>query len=414
MKDTQLFTLALGLEGTPWFVREITFDAEQRRLDLHLDFIPGTRFTHPISGQPAPVHDTVQKHWRHMNFFQFECYLQARVPRVQDPEHGVRLIPVPWARPDSGFSLLMEALMVLLGRTAMAVCEVARLVGEYAQRLWPVLHHYAESAHDRLDLSEVTTIGVDEVSFRSGQDYLTVVSTPKTDTQPARVVFVDEGHDAAILAVALDWLRRHGCQPPKLSHAVIDLSPAYHKGLREHLPGVEVVFDWFHVMKLAGEAVDLVRRRETQNVHGLLTGTRYLWLKRTENLTPGQAARRTKLLRSGLATVRAWLRLEALRTLAQEPDPQAAEAALKWWCTWTLRSRIPELKRLVGTIRGHWAGIVAYFRTRITNATAEALNGIIQTVKRKARGFRTLRCFRTMIYLVAGHLDLRLPRALPI
>ena len=137
MKDTQIFSLALGLDGTPWFVKEVRLDREARRLDLHLDFKAGTRFNHPITSQPSPVHDTVQKNWRHMNFFQFECHLHARVPRVSDPEQGVRLIPVPWARSDSGFTLLMEALIVLLSRTAMAVDEVGRFMGEYSQRLWP-------------------------------------------------------------------------------------------------------------------------------------------------------------------------------------------------------------------------------------------------------------------------------------
>ncbi|MBX3733141.1 MAG: transposase family protein [Verrucomicrobiae bacterium] len=129
MQDTQLFSLALGLDGTRWFVKEVRLDPRARRLDLELDFKLGTRFLHPITSQPSPVHDTARKSWRHMNFFQFECHLHARVPRVSDPE-GVGLIPVPWARPDSGFTLLMEALMVLLSRTAMAVNEVARLVGE--------------------------------------------------------------------------------------------------------------------------------------------------------------------------------------------------------------------------------------------------------------------------------------------
>jgi len=192
-----------------------------------------------------------------------------------------------------------------------------------------------------------------------------------------------------------------------------DLSPAYRRGLTEHLPNVQIVFDWFHVIKLAGEAVDQIRRREVQRAAELLSGTRYLWLKRTENLTPGQEQRRHQLLNSGLATVRAWQRLEALRPLAQEPDPGQAEAALRWCCTWALRSRLPELKRLVSTLRAHWEGILAYFRTRITNATAENLNGLFQTIKRKARGFRTLRWLRTMIYLVAGHLDLHITRAFP-
>jgi len=413
MQDTEIFSLALGLDGTPWFVKEVRLDREARRRDLPLDFKPGTRFLHPISSEPSPVHDTVQKCWRHLNFFQFECHLHARVPRVSDPEQGVRLITVPWARPDRGFTLLMEALRVVLARTAMAVNEVARLIGQYSQRLWRVLHHYVDQARERWDLSPVTTGGVDEVSRRGGQNYLTVLSTPKTDTQPARIVWVGEGRDATVLAEGIQWLERHGLQAPPLTYALADLSPAYRKGLTENQPNVQVIFDGFHLIKLAGEAVDQVRRREVQHAGALLTGTRYLWLKRTQNLTPGQEQRRHQRLTSGLQTLRAWQRLEVLRRLAQESDPQQAEIALHWGCTGALRSRIPELKRLVRSIRSHWAGIVAYFRTRITNAIAETLNGIFQTIKRKARGFRTLRCLRTMTCLVAGPLDVQIARAFP-
>lgn len=110
MKDRELFQAALGLQE-PWRVDRIEFDAEAERLDIDLNFPRGARFACPEADHmDCPVHDTEDKSWRHLDFFQHQAYLHARVPRVRCPEHGVRMVVVPWARPGSGFTLLFEAL----------------------------------------------------------------------------------------------------------------------------------------------------------------------------------------------------------------------------------------------------------------------------------------------------------------
>src|SRR5688572_19061152 len=112
MQQAELFKLALGL-GEPWEVTGIDFDEDGGRLDLYIDFPRGSRFACPESATPeCPVHDTEDKEWRHLDFFQHEAYLHARVPRVECKHHGVRLVGVPWARPGSGFTLLFEALLL--------------------------------------------------------------------------------------------------------------------------------------------------------------------------------------------------------------------------------------------------------------------------------------------------------------
>jgi hypothetical protein len=110
-----LFTAALQLEAG-WKVRECRFEGEPRRLLLKLDFEEGKRFGCPECGKLCPTHDTNIKRWRDLNFFQYECLLEARVPRSSCPEHGVLSVAVPWAREGSGFALLFEALAMLLCR----------------------------------------------------------------------------------------------------------------------------------------------------------------------------------------------------------------------------------------------------------------------------------------------------------
>jgi len=144
MRDTDLFGLALGIEP-PWAVAKSDFDAEAKRLDIYLDFGKGSRFACPQCGIACPAYDSEEKTWRHLNFFQHEAYLHARVPRVTCSRCGIKRVSVPWARPDSGFTLLFEALVMAMVQ-AMPVAVVARLVGEWDTRLWRVIHHYVEKA----------------------------------------------------------------------------------------------------------------------------------------------------------------------------------------------------------------------------------------------------------------------------
>jgi transposase len=140
MRDTDLLQVALGLLP-PWMVAGITFDAAAKRLDIHLDFPRGSRFACPDCGSAdCPAYDTEEMTWRHLNFFQHEAYLHARVPRVRCPGCGVKRVSVPWARDGSGFTLLFEALAMTM-MASMPVAAVGRLVGEHDTRLWRVLHH---------------------------------------------------------------------------------------------------------------------------------------------------------------------------------------------------------------------------------------------------------------------------------
>ena len=123
MESTQLFEMALGLSGG-WKVVSSEFKGEPKKLEIYLDFAVGSRFACPECGEKCAVHDTVEKRWRHLNFFQYECELVARVPRVKCVKDGVRQVEVPWARAGSGFTLMFEAAVMVLARE-MPVAKVA-------------------------------------------------------------------------------------------------------------------------------------------------------------------------------------------------------------------------------------------------------------------------------------------------
>jgi transposase len=179
--------------------------ANRRRLLLKLDFEEGKRFGCPQCGKLCPIHDTSTKRWRHLNFFHYECLLEARVPRSNCPEHGVLNVAVPWAREGSGFTLLFEALALLLCRE-MPMAAVADTLGEHDTRLWRVAAHYVEAAHAQNSWGQVRTISVDETSARRGHRYVSNV----LDAQTHELLLMVEGRSAQALEAFAQALVAHG------------------------------------------------------------------------------------------------------------------------------------------------------------------------------------------------------------
>jgi len=148
MRDTELFQLALGLTS-PWLMVSCEFDLDKRRLDVEIDFPRGSLFACPSCGREGcSAYDTE----RHLNFFQHEAYLAARVPRVNCGDCGVKTVEVPWARLGSGFTLLFEALIMMMAK-AMPVNSIADIVKEHDTRLWRVLNHYVHESRQGADFS---------------------------------------------------------------------------------------------------------------------------------------------------------------------------------------------------------------------------------------------------------------------
>ncbi len=402
MHNLDLFQRALGLEE-PWEVVDEKFDVGRRRLDLRIDFPRGARFACPECGAAGcKVHDTESHTWRHLNFFQYEAYLTVRVPRVICAEHGVKQVQVPWARERCDFTLLFEAYVMALVKE-MPVKAIGKLVGEHDTKLWRVVHHYVDLAVEAQDLSGTERAGIDDTSFRRGQDYVTVFAD--LDSSERRAVFVTEGRDHETVEQFADFLTAHGGAPENITEVSQDMSAAYLKGVREHLPKAQVTFDRFHVKQKLGEAIDEVRRADAKQHKELLKNTRYLWLKRPENLSEKQLDWLDELLLQPLATVRAYEQALRFDDFYELEDPAAAEEYLRRWVSEAKASGLEPLAHFAETLEAHWPGVIRWHHTRVSNGLLEGLNSLIQAAKRRARGYRSARNYKTMIYLVAGKLN---------
>lgn len=401
-----LFAQALGLQA-PWFIRSVDFDAEKKRLDIHVDFQRGARF-HVSDAEAGvdgnyPAYDTVEKTWRHLNFFEHECYLHAFVPRADTPV-GKRLISPPWAGRVSGFTLLFEALLVQLA-THMPVHAVSRMTNVSDYKLWLLLERYVNAAREHLDCSDVTDIGVDETSLKRGHNYMTLV----VDLKRKRTLYVTPGRDASTIERFCADLRDHKGSAEAIRHVSADMSVAFAKGVSEHLPMADLTFDRFHVLKLVNEAVDAVRRMEVKETP-ILKKKRYLFLKNRQNLSEDQQneLEALELPSLKLKTVRALHLRESFQDIYEAETPSEFETLLKKWYRWATHARLGPFRKLASTIKKHWDGIVRYKQTEITNGILEGFNSIVQAAKRKARGYRLPKTFAIMAYLLTGKLDFSL------
>jgi len=399
MSTKGLFEMALHIVA-PWFISKVEFNVEETRLDIHVDFKAGSKFSVSSSeNETHKVYDTKEKTWRHLNFFEHECYLHCRVPRVKTSD-GIKQVSPPWAGLSTGFTLLFEALLVQMC-LAMPVNAVSRLTKCDDNKIWRLLDKYVEQARAKNDYSGLTALGMDETSRRKGHSYITLF----VDLFEKRTLYIAEGKDHKTVKEFSQDLTEHNGKAEKIIDVSCDMSPAFIKGVSEVFPAARITFDKFHVMKLINKAVDAVRREEAQT-QPCLKNTRYLWLKNETNLTVSQKERlkEIELSKLNLKTFRALRIREAFQEIYHANTESEFETLLNKWYFWATHSRLEPIKKVAKTIKRHWEGILAWKSSLVNNGVLEGLNSVIQAAKGKARGYKTMKNLKIIAYLLTGKL----------
>lgn len=405
-----LFTSALGLQP-PWVVEDVKLEVARKRIDFEVS-CKGVLLSCPACGAASQrVHDRLRRSWRHLDFFQYEAWLHADVPRVACAGCGkTTQLAVPWARAGSGFTAAFEALALALCRQ-LPVRQAAELLRCRDKQLWRRIKFYVEQARALERFEGVEIVGIDETSLRRGQDYVTVVH----DLDEKRLLFATEGREHhTVLDFAAD-LAAHGGDPAAVRHVCIDMSAAYAKGVSLALPNAQISYDRFHMIALAIEAMDQVRREEInaepEQVAAALSGAdprtrrNLLWgmRKNPARWNAAQTDAMYWLQRSTLKSARAWrLRMGLRQVYARARQHNcAAQAAedLARWLSWARRCRLEPFKKLATTIKDKFNAVVRGMLDHRSNAFVESMNGLMQQAKRAARGYRTSRNFIAVAYL---------------
>jgi len=413
MTPEKMFHELLGL-GLNWEVVESRFEPESGT--VFLEMRETARLWEsvrcPQEGGMAFCYDhTEVLTWRHLNIFQHRCEITCRLPRGKCRQcgHVFRVRP-PWEGLSTHFTKEFEAFVLLLMRE-MPMRKVGELVGETDTRLWRMLFRQVDAAYREADFSQVCCVGVDEMSVRKGHEYISVFA----DLVARRVLFATEGKDKETWARFLEAFEKHNGHRHAITQASMDMSKAYQAGVAENCHNAQVVFDKFHVIKNANEAVDKVRRAEIRvgghEVWAALRESQWIWRKNPENLSEKEQKRLHKLKDKNLGTAKAYQMRLVLQDIYRSATAAIARHRFKIWCRWVRWATrfyqfelLAPMVKLAQMVENHLAGILAHWKWGITNAFMEGLNSVFSATKRKARGYRSTVHLVTMLYFVAGKL----------
>jgi transposase len=388
----ELFAMGLGLSD-PWIVTASSI--ENGELHIKVDFNRGSRF------DGRAVHDSVERSWRHLNFWQYPTYIHARVPRVMGPDGKVSQVEVPWARPGSGFTALFEALAITMCRH-MPVSRVGKELEMDDMSLWRLLERAVKDARQSSDFSTVKRVGVDETACRRGHNYITQF----VDLDRTRVLFVCQGKGAETLKLFKADLVLHGGKAENIRTFSSDMSPAFLSGISEHFPKAEVVLDKFHLVKMLSEAVDETRRSESaQQRQG--KGMRFLWLKNPNKLKAEQRQLLDELRVSPAfaQTAEAYRLRLAFQELFLQPKNNA-DHYLATWLDAAYDCGVRAIEDVAETFFKMRDKILSWFDNRVSNGILEGLNSVLQSAKNRARGYANPNHMILMSYLLHGKLNL--------
>ena len=406
MRVTTAFNRLLRLSGAA--VIDVSFSGEGVIVTVRLR--RGRRVCSRCgqTGRHLHVHDRRLKRWRHLDLGSTRCFVECELRRVWCPDCGAQFEAVGWARPGSRYTRDFEDVTAWLAQQ-MAKTPIAGLLRVAWDTVGRIVERVVAEHLDERRLDGLVAIGVDEISYRRGQRYLTSV----VDHKAGAIVWCAPGRNAQTLQAFFELL---GERSRTIRAVSIDMSGGYEKAIHEHAPAAEVCFDPFHVVRLAQRAANQVRRDEW-NAHERshtktgkwIKGTRWSLLKSPEKQTPGKLALLGEVQQANKPMFRAFLLKEELRLLYQLEDRSLAPAHLDAWLAWASRSRLEAFIKLARTIRRHRAGILAAIRLGLSNGRLEGLNSRIRLISHRSFGFHSPDPLIALVYLCCARITIHLP-----
>jgi len=410
----ETFHQLLGL-GESWRVVRTEYEAEKHTFVICVEETAKLWEEEAAKcGQRVTCYDHVDPmSWRHLNVFNKECVIVTALPRGQrQTDGGIYRVTPPWEGRSKHFTKEFEAFALTLMRE-MPVKTAGEILGETDQRLWRMLHAHVDTARARADWSEVVMVGADEMSCKKGHHYVTVFA----DLGEKRVLWGVEGKDASVWEAFAQELGAHNGHPKAITQVAIDMSPAYHKGVRENFGNAALVFDKFHVVQATNEGVEAVRRLEThqsEEKRRQLAQSQWIFRKNPEHHTERETARLDQMGWKHLMTATAYQMRLILQDLYELRDVGQARRDFQTWCGWVKETAaqkghelLQPMVKVAEMVERHLEGILGHWKDGLTTAYLEGLNSLFSATKRKARGYRTIRNLLTMLYFVAG--KLRIP-----
>lgn len=413
MRVTTAFNLMLAIVGAT--VAVVTFTPEGVVVSLRR-----RRGKHrcPCGWMTWSVYDRHLRRWRHLDLGAARCFLEAEICRIDCRRCGrVRTEEVPWARPGARHTKDFQDVVCWLAQRVdkTTITKLLRVSWEAVAKI--VVDVVATTIDDKR-LDALYRIGVDEISYRKGHRYLTVVADHDRD---GAVVWAGEGRDHTTLEAFYDELGEERVK--KLVAVSLDMGGAYKLATDTKAAHVTQCVDPFHLVKLANQALDDTRRT-VWNLFRTVGHSRAPWWKHTRwallkdqaDLTADQLGVLHELRRRTSVLYRAWQLKEGVRDLYRLRWPSQAPRHLDWWLCWAQRCRIPAFVKLAKTVKANRARILAAVELELSNSKLEGLNSKIRLINHRGYGHHSAAAVIAMIYLCCGGITVELPteRALPV
>jgi transposase len=372
-------------------IEEIELDEESNTVVAHVRPRRSTKRRCGRCGARSPGYDQGEgrRNWRTLDLGTVMCFLQSDSPRVNCAEHGPTVVQVPWARHGAGHTRDFDDQVAwLVTHTAKStVCELMRVAWRSVGSIVNRVVADGRAAHDPFE--GLTRIGIDEISYKKGHRYLTIV----VDHDSGRLVWAAVGRDKKTLSAFFDLLGEERCQAIRLISA--DGAGWIGDVVAERAKNATLCIDAFHVVQWASAALDEVRRQvwNAARKNGMrqeareLKGSRYALWRNPEDLTPRQTNKLAWISKLNGPLYRAYLMKEQLR-IAIRTKGVLALTMLDEWLIWAQRCRIPSFVELGRKVRRNIAGIEAAMLNNLSNALIESTNTKLRVLHRMAFGFR--------------------------
>jgi transposase len=257
-----------------------------------------------------------------------------------------------------------------------------------------VINFYVKKSKEKADYSNITKWVIDETSRKKWHNYISTFVN--LDTR--KISSIVEWKWSYAIKELVEDIETHNGDRNNITAIWIDFSPAFTSWVKKYLPNAAIIYDVFHFIQFVNKALDRIRRQEAVQ-DKILKWSRYLWLRNSDKLTKKQNIKLEEL-KTKNEVLFEWYRMkENIKEFFCKQTKEEAEYFLHLWCEWVDSSWIHEMKKVVKTIKSHWSWIMNYIEYGITSWIVEWLNSVIQTIKRRARWYRNVENFKTMIYL---------------
>ncbi|MDR0911684.1 MAG: ISL3 family transposase [Methanobrevibacter sp.] len=391
----KIFELALGITE-PWYITETKFDGNE--LHINVAFKRGSKFKNK-EGNLVTAYDTVERTWRHLNFFQYRAYIHARVPRIKS-EKGINNLEVPWARGYTGFTILFEKLVLALAKRGVSIAS--KMTGLDSRTVFRIIKNEVLIARDKVDLSTVEIIGMDEKAY-SGREFITILA----DHNGGRVIGVIVGKNTKAVNKLIKEAKDKGLKPKNITTATSDFATTFRNCIAKKFKKAIHIADRFHAVGLVNKTMNLIRNDDVKSGE-MNKGLKYVLLKNEENLTDNQRIKLAKIKENECAkTVLFYKQKELFNSIYNNYDDiESATIIFEDWLKNVSEIDSKHSRKLVKTFTKNKDIILNYFKNKKTNALLESINSRIQAIITRGRGYRNIDNLITMIFFELGDLDI--------